>query len=144
MNFEKFCTLLGHTIAYFQLIENDIKLIYAAMSEGPVEQTMERIDREKWTMGQAVMELQELDYSDGMRYISNDDYYFLRQLTGKRNHWCHESVLTLVDKPNFVSSKEFYDEYNRLVKDNQRLQLISHNLEAVRRKAMADFKKNKR
>ena len=138
MNFEKFCTLLGHTIAYFQLIENDIKQIYAAMSKGNVKDTMDRIEREKWTMGQAVMELQELDYR---HYISSEDYSFLRQITGKRNHWCHESILTFIDVPNFLTSKEFRDEYNRLVRDNERLKVVSYNLETVRRKAMTDFKK---
>ena len=141
MNFEKFCTLLGHTIAYFQLVENDIKLIYAAMSKGNVKDTMAKIEREKWTMGQAIMALQELDYSDGKPYISSEDYNFLRQITGKRNHWCHETILTFIDQPNFVTSKEFRDEYNRLVKDNERLKVVSYNLETVRRKAMTDFRR---
>ena len=106
MSFESFCTLLGHTIAYFQLVENDIKLIYANMLRGDVNETMSKIEQERWTMGKAIVELRELDYSDGVPYLSAEDYNFLRQITEKRNHWCHENILNFIDIPNFTLSQE--------------------------------------
>ncbi len=141
MSFESFCTLLGHTIAYFQLVENDIKLIYANMLRGDVNETMSKIEQERWTMGKAIVELRELDYSDGVPYLSAEDYNFLRQITEKRNHWCHETILTFIDIPNFTLSKEFQIEYNNLKRDNERLKTVSYNLEKVRRKATRDFKR---
>ena len=136
MNFESFCTLLGNTIAYFQLVENDIKLIYASMLGGNVNETMERIDSEKWTLGKAVMELRDLDYCNTRPYLSPQDYNFLRQITEKRNHWCHETVLTFIDIPNFLHSKEYQNEYLSLKQDNENLKIISRNLERIRKSAM--------
>ena len=139
MSFESFCTLLGQTIAYFQLVENDVKIIYSAMLKGDMKQTLSKIEQEKWTMGQTIMELRDLDMSDDSPYIGLEDYNFLRQITEKRNHWCHQTVLTFVDIPNFSYSKEFINEYKKLEEDNRKLLVVSRNLEKIKQRALRDF-----
>ena len=74
---------------YCQVIEHDVKRIYAAMHVGDFYDNLANI--EKWSLGQTVQKLKELDFSGKSPYISASDYNFLKQMTEKRNHWCHQT-----------------------------------------------------
>ncbi len=84
MDLNEFHFLVGQTIMYCQVIEHDVKRIYAAMHKGDYYENLERVD--KWTLGKCVQELKKLDFSDHDPYISASDYNFLKQMTEKRNH----------------------------------------------------------
>lgn len=59
----EFHSILGETIMFCQIIENDVKWIYSFMRKGEVEDNYGNIDGR--TLGQALKELKELDCSDG-------------------------------------------------------------------------------
>lgn len=143
LSLDEFHLLLGQTIMYCQIIEGDIKHIYCAMRKGDIFENFFMIEQQKWTLGETLVELQKLDYSDNRPYLSLEDYDYLRKLTRKRNHWCHESYINFVYLgENFASSKEYQKECRRLIEDNQTLAEVYKKLEQVRQRAMHDFKRN--
>ena len=89
MTLDDFHYTIGQIIMYCQVIEHDVKRIYAAMHVGDFYENLDKI--EKWSLGQTVQKLKELDFSGKNPYISANDYNFLKQMTEKRNHWCHQT-----------------------------------------------------
>lgn len=138
MDLNEFHFLVGQTIMYCQVIEHDVKRIYAAMHKGDYYENLERVD--KWTLGKCVQELKKLDFSDHDPYISASDYNFLKQMTEKRNHWCHQTYQNFLYNRQFLQSREYADECRKLQRDNERLKNVCDALENVRIKAQKDFK----
>lgn len=122
---------------FCQVIEHDVKL-YAAMRKGDYYENLERV--EKWTLGKCVQELKALDFSDGDSYISASDYNFLKQMTEKRNHWCHQTYQNFLYNKQFLHSREYANECRKLQRDNERLSNVCNALENMRIKAQEDFK----
>lgn len=139
MDLNKFHFLVGQTIMYCQIIEHNIKRIYAAMHKGDYYDNLSKV--EKWTLGKCVQELKELDFSDNEPYISASDYNFLKQMTEKRNHWCHQTYQNFLYNQKFLQSKEYTKECYKLQNDNERLSNVCDALENVRIKAQNDFKR---
>lgn len=138
MELKEFHRMVGETVMYCQVIEHDVKRIYAAMLKGDYYDNLDKI--EKWTLGQTVQKLKELDFSDKKPYISANDYNFLKQMSEKRNHWCHEGYQNFVYIKNFERSKEYAEECRKLQRDYERFSNIWQALEEVRIKAQKEFK----
>lgn len=138
MDLNEFHFLVGQTIMYCQVIEHDVKRIYAAMHKGDYYENLDKV--EKWTLGKCVAELKELDFSDGDSYISASDYNFLKQMTEKRNHLCHQTYQNFLYNKQFLQSREYADECRKLQRDNERLSNVCDALENVRIKAQKYFK----
>lgn len=138
MNLDDFHLLVGQTIMYCQVIEHDIKRIYAAMHKGDYYDNLARV--EKWPLGKCVQELKILDFSDNDPYISASDYNFLKQMTEKRNHWCHETYQEFLYNNQYLQSKEYANECHKLQRDNERLSSVCDALENVRIKAQQKFR----
>ncbi len=139
MTLEEFHSLIGQTVMYCQIIEHDVKRIYAAMKKGGFYDNLKEV--EKLSLGQTVKELKELDFSCSPHYISEDDYDFLRLVTSKRNHWCHEAYQKFVYTDLFLNSNEYKTECKKLSADTKRLSSVYVALENARIKAMKDFKR---
>ena len=58
-----------------QIIEGDLKWIYAFMHKGDPAETRSKVSN--YTLGQIVNKLKKPDNSDGKPYISASDYNFL-------------------------------------------------------------------
>lgn len=132
--------MVGQTIMYCQIIEHDVKRIYAAMLIGDYYDNLEKT--EKWSLGQTVQKLKALDFSNNKPYISANDYNFLKQMTEKRNHWCHQAYQNFLYNKQFLQSKEYADECRKLERDNERLSNVCDALEKVRIQAIEDFRRN--
>ena len=68
MTLNEFHFMIGQTLMYCQVIEHDVKYIYAAMHVGRFEDNLEEI--KKYSLGQTLQKLRELDFSDKNSYIS--------------------------------------------------------------------------
>ena len=134
MTLDDFHFILGQTIMYCQVIEHNAKRIYAAMHVGDFYDNLVNI--EKWSLGQTVQKLKKLDFSGKNRYISASDYNFLKQMTEKRNHWCHQTYQNFLYNKQFLQSKEYTNECRKLKRDNERLSNVCDALEKVRIQAM--------
>lgn len=128
------------TTGFERHISIDVKRIYAAMHVGDFYENLDKI--EKWSLGQTVQKLKELDFSGKSHYISASDYNFLKQITEKRNHWCHQTYQNFLYNKQFLQSKEYADECRKLKRDNERLSNVCDTLEKVRIQAIKDFGRN--
>ena len=137
MNFNEFHSALGQAVMYCQIIEHDVKAIYAAMAKGDYKKNL--ADVQKMTLGQAVQELRELDRSGGYNRLSEDDYGYLLQIAGCRNHWCHEAYVTFAYEKNFLQGSAYKRECERLENDKQTLAAVYKVVEKVKIAVMRDF-----
>lgn len=141
MTLESFHTTLGQIVMYCQIIEHDVKLIYATMQRGDVEQNYAALERERLTLGQAVMCLEQLDRSDGRSYLGSGDYALLRDIAKMRNHWCHETFLQFIYDQNFYTGEKYQTECRRLSADRDKLAKLYVTIENARLQAMRDFRR---
>lgn len=139
MTLDNFHFILGQTIMYCQIIEHDVKMIYTAMCKGDMNNTLNIIEKQKWTLWHSVKELKKLDFSDSNNYISANDYNFLSQMAHKRDYWCHKTYLQFVYNKSFLDSIEYEKECQKLQRDNEKLSAVYKALEEVRLNAMRDF-----
>ena len=120
-----------------KLIENDLKWIYAFMHKGDQYENFYKL--EKNTLGALVKKLKVLDNSSGDQFISNNDYNFLKQMTEKRNFWCHQCFVEFMYKDDCLKSKDYKQICDRLVKDYNRLLSVAKNIENIRLEAIDVF-----
>ena len=122
---------------YCQTIEHDLKWIYSYMHIGNQYENFEALS--KTTLVALVKKLKELDNSDKDPFISNNDYNFLKQMIEKRNYWCHQCYIGFIYDNNDSSN---YDKVcNKLIRDHDRLKVVSDNVERVRLKAVNAYKR---
>ena len=129
MTFQEFKYYVGETVMFCQIIESDLKIIYVNLINGNKQETWTLIQKE--TLGSMVKMLQNLD-SDN-RLLSKNDYHYLHQLVGKRNHWCHQTFVNfLYNGQDFLNSKQYIEECNLLAQDHEQLSKIYRILEGIR------------
>lgn len=129
-SFNDFKILHSETIMFCQTIEHDIKVIYACMCAGNYSDNYEFILNK--TLGQAIQILKKLDNEDGKPNISASDYNFLKQMTEKRNYWCHSSFVDFVYEENFENSNEYLKVCDKLINDHGKFEIIYRNVENIR------------
>lgn len=138
----EFKKLVGESIMYFQTIEHDLRIIYAAMKIGDMYETLKNIDTERWTLGNTVHELEKLDLSDGTAYISINDYKFLKTLTGKRNHIVHKMYESfLYEGDSYKRTRLFTEQFKDLKEYVDRMKQVYKVIENIRLKALKDFRR---
>ena len=130
MKFDEFKILHSETIMYYQVVEHDLKLIYAYMHEGDVNDNLDSV--ENMTLGQMIDLLKALDNEDGKPNISSGDYNFLKQLSKNRNHWAHKVFTEFMYEENFINSDKYAKQCQKLAKDHDRLSVVFRNVEKVR------------
>ncbi len=133
MTFENFKILHSETIGYFQLIENDLKLIYSLMHTGNFYDNYNSLNNSN--LGIILKLLKELDNSDGKPLISNSDYHFLNQMREKRNYWCHQAYIDFVYNDNFENSVKYKKVCDKLQKDHDQINLVYQNVHKLKLKA---------
>ena len=136
ITYREFQILHSETIGCFQLIENDLKLIYSLMHVGNVSKNYDTLAKKN--LGFVIKELKKLDYSDGEPFISKDDYNFLNQMKEK-NYWCHQAYIDFMYTNNFEYSSEFQEVCFNLQCDYDRIKVVLKNVEQVRINAVDTF-----
>ena len=130
MDFLEFKDKYAETMMFYQIMENDIKLIYAFMRDGDPSENYERI--ENMTLGQAINALEDLDYSSDDPLISKDSYNFMSQICENRNHWAHKVFLSFLYADDWQNTKEYQKQCRKLEKDHDRLKRAYRLLEKFR------------
>lgn len=113
-NFDNYKYLLGETIINYQLIENDLKMIYAGMLSGDFNDNIDYVDKTFHGLGQIIIALQKLDNSDNKPYFSKEDYKILKNLARDRNYYCHQCAIDFGYIQNFINSTEYKKNYSKL------------------------------
>lgn len=139
MNINTFKILHSETIKFCQIIEGDLKWIYSLMHTGNVGENHSKL--EKKTLGQVVSMLKKLDKSSGEQFISDDSYNFLKQMTEKRNYWCHVCYRDFMYEENPLTSLAYKKVCDKLQRDHDRLAQVFKNVEKAKLKAIEVFKR---
>ena len=119
MTRDQFKLIHSELIMQVQLIENDLRLIYASMKAGVFEDNYDNL--EQANLGKIIRALKELDNSDGAPELSDKDYETLNQIREIRNYWCHQCYLDyvyIVD--DNAREKKFQKIAERLHQDGNR------------------------
>ena len=119
MTRDQFKLIHSELIMQVQLIENDLRLIYASMIAGVFEDNYDNL--EQANLGKIIRALKELDNSDGAPELSDKDYETLNQIREIRNYWCHQCYLDyiyIVD--DNAQEKKFQKIAERLHQDGNR------------------------
>ena len=130
MDFTTFKIKYAETMMYYQVIEHDVKYIYAYMLKGDVNEHFD--DIETITLGQMLKMLKKLDWSDNKPLISKDDYSYLSKICENRNHWAHTIFSQFVYKKDWLYSREYQKQCDKLNEDRQRVERAAKILEEIR------------
>lgn len=138
MTRDKFKLIHSELIMQVQLIENDLKLIYAGMHKGNFDKNFNML--EKSNLGTTIRKLKELDYSDGHPDLSKRDYEVLEQIREIRNYWCHQCFLDYVYvKDDRQREYQFQQVARRLCEDENRTWDLHEHLEKLRIKILENY-----
>ena len=134
---DKFHLLVGRTILECQRIENDIKWIYAGMLKGDFARNKYEINN--LTLGTVLIDLEELDNSDGNPYLTKDEYQLLREITRVRNWLVHRAYSDFM----YPNDDEWARNYNRSLKKltdfNRRIEQLGNQVERVRLEVLKHY-----
>ena len=131
MKIDDLYMLIGETLDFCQRIEKDIKLIYAGMKKGNIEDNLYLIKR--FTLGETIIELELLDNCDNKPFLKERDYEILKSITKERNHICHKCF----NNYNYISDydlqeKMFDKEYERIKTFHDKIDVLWRVIEKVR------------
>ena len=118
MDRNRFKLIHSELIQQVQCIENNLKIIYAAMHKGNFKSNLKSV--EKMNLGKIARELEELDNSANLPDFSEEEYTTIDEIREIRNYWCHQCYLDFVYIENDyererafkkVAERLHYDEY---------------------------------
>ena len=139
MNFDDFKFNVGNIVMFCQIIEHDIKVIYASMLKGDYNKNYQELIDSNMTLGQTITNLQELDFSDSNHFFAKSDYVYLKQVSRKRNYWCHQAYLNFVYIENFEYSKEYKVECLKLQNDCDKLNDVFMQVQKIKKDALKKY-----
>ena len=137
--YDKFKYLLGETILLYQMMENDLKLIYAGMQEGNFFKNVENTRATFKGLGQIILALEELDNTHSTPYFTQDTYSLLNKLARQRNYYCHQCSLDFCYDPYFRESIEFKDSLEKLQRTNEIIKSVQAQTSGHRSNILARY-----
>ena len=138
MNEKKFKIMHSELIFDFQIIESDLKWIYASMLEGKTQKNREAVS--KYSLMQILKELQDLDNSDGKPLIEKDEYNYLGSMFQRRNYWCHEAYLEFAYLKGFKYNRA-YNKVSKMLKEDYKIfNELRKRVEAIKLEALDKYR----
>lgn len=131
-NLNGFLKNLGEIVFYYQLLESDLRKIYACMKKGDLESNLSMTYQEFKGLGEVIRGLKVLDNQDNNPYFSDQDYDLLLNLSKKRNYYCHKVSLKFIYIKDFEKSMKFIKCYQELEDDLKTLKMIENQAENLR------------
>lgn len=142
MNIDEFRIKHSDVIRFCQIIEGDLKWIYALMLKGNPGGNYGKV--ENFTLGQIVSQLKKLDKSAGEQYLSDSDYDYLKEVTEKRNYWCHFCYREFIYVDNWINSGEYVKVCKDLQGDWEKLSGVYKSVESAKIRANDCYGRAKR
>ncbi len=137
MALEEFHNLVGKTLLECQRIEHDIKLIYAAMLKGDFEDNLRLVAGSP--LGNVLVDLETLDYSDGRSCLSRNDYKLLREIKNIRNWLAHQSYMEFLYLGDRDRARAYQRSFRKLENFHTRMTSLGNIVEDVRVDIMKRF-----
>lgn len=131
MTRDTFKKIHSELIQQVQCIENNLRVIYAAMRKGNFESNLQSLN--KANLGKIARELEALDYSDDFPELSQDDYEVIDEIRTIRNYWCHQCYLDFVYiQDNLQREQAFQRIAQRLHYEENRTYALFQKTEEMR------------
>lgn len=139
MDRDKFKLIHSELIQQVQCVENNLRIIYAAMLKGNFNNNLKSV--KKMNLGKIARELEELDNSDDMPEFSGEEYDTINEIREIRNYWCHQCYLDFIYIENdFEREKVFQDIAERLHYDEFRTYDLFEKTEKMRLNIMKKYR----
>jgi len=131
MDLDDFYLHVGKLICDFQIIESDIKYIYAGMLEGNFDKNLIKVS--EWTLGQSISALESLDHSDNNYFLEAEDYKLLKEINDIRIHYAHKCYTKFAYLSNDIEYCMALEKaYNRAKNDFNRISKLKKKIEKRR------------
>ena len=137
LSLNNFKFVVGETIAFCQMVEHDLKVIFATIASGDFNENFEFF--KTWTLGQTVNEIEAFDEELETPNFTRKEYAILKSMTKKRNYICHEIFRTFAYIKNFGESKEFELACDVLLDFHEDVVEIAKSIERVRIRSCANL-----
>lgn len=137
--YDKYKYLLGETVLLYQMMENDLKLIYAGIQDGNYFKNVESVRSTYKGLGQIIMALEEMDLASESPYFTKDTYILLNKLARQRNYYCHQCALDFCYDPYFRESIEFKDSLEQLERTNEIIKSVQAQTSGHRSNVLARY-----
>ena len=139
MTNDEFKLLHSELIMHVQCIENDLRIIYAAMKPGDFDSNKDELERA--SLGRIRIQLKRLDYSDGRPDLSEEDYRSIDRIREVRNYWCHQCFLDYLYLANaYEREAKFAQIANRLRHDASVTGTLQKKIERIRLYKLAEYR----
>ncbi len=133
MNRDMFKLIHSELIQQVQIIEHNLKIIYATINNGDFGENYEHIS--KTNLGKIIKELKRLETEGLNTQLSEEDYKVIDEIREIRNYWCHQCYIDYIYESNdkkreklfqLVAEKLHYDEQHtyQLSKKMENLRMI--------------------
>lgn len=138
MNLNTFKLIHSELIQQVQGIEYDLKLIYAAIKSGELDENFAAVQH--FSLGEIAVELKKLDYSDHVPDLSEDEYALIDRIRLIRNYWCHQCYIDFmyIQNPDMRESK-FNKIAEKLQQDESQTYELFCKLEDFRLKELKRY-----
>lgn len=131
MTRDKFKMIHSELIQQVQCVENNLRVIYAAMCKGNFKSNLQSLN--KANLRKIARELEELDYSDDFPELSQDDYEVIDEIRNIRNYWCHQCYLDFVYIQDDLQREQAFQRIaQRLHYDENRTYALFQKTEEMR------------
>ena len=139
MDLNQFKLIHSELIQQVQCVENDLKLIYAAMRKGQFSDNFKCV--QNMNLGKIARKLEELDNSDNMPEFSVEYYNTIDEIRGIRNYWCHQCYLDFIYIENvYERERTFQKVVNKLYRDKRRTYDLFRKTEKMRLTIMKRYR----
>ena len=133
-----FYQLHSRLIMQVQFIENDLRLIYAAISPGDFDEHVDFLDRAN--LGQILRELKRVDEEDGVPDLEKEDYDRLHRLREGRNYWCHQCFLDFAYiSDDCMREEQFNRIADRLAREEEEARGLHQRMEHLRNCKLKEY-----
>ena len=130
MEWTEYKVLHSETIMFYQVIENDLKTIYAFMQDGDIDENYASVST--LTLGQIIDRLKNLENTRNKRVLEKQDYNFLNQIKDNRNFWAHANFLEFIYDDDFEHTENYKKQCRKLQKDHDRVEQVYAIIEQKR------------
>jgi uncharacterized protein YutE (UPF0331/DUF86 family) len=135
-DFDIFSSLVGETICYCQVIENDLTVIYSSLISDKYEEMIEKFDElSDKNFGFLLVKLED------RHFLSKGEAYLLNKMRVIRNYLCHETYLSFIYLRDEEKDEAMKEEYRKIHRYRTSLRKTAKRLEDIKVKEVESFKK---
>jgi hypothetical protein len=137
--FEVFSSLVGETLCYCQVIENDLTVIYSSLISDNYEEMVEKFDElSDKNFGFLLVKL------EGRHFLSKREAHLLNKMRVIRNYLCHDTYLSFIYLRDEKKDENMKKEYRKIHRYRTSLRKAAKTLEDIKVKEVESFKERHR